>query len=373
MKFSCTRDNLYTGLAITSHVPIKNINLPILTNVLVVATKGNIKLTATNLELAVSCFVRGKVDEGGETTVPSKLLFDYVNLLPNEKVDVELEENTVRAECGGYKTKILGLPASDYPLVPSVQTERSYKVPADLFRKALSRVLFSVATNESRPELSGVCLKVQDGRLILAATDSYRLAECRVDLPETAAKNVQVVVPARTMAEVGRILSIFKDDVDPPSELVVSLSENQIVFTFGSVELISRLIEGSYPDYQQIIPKTFQTETTIDREDFVKAVKTASLFSKTGLFDINVQFDPAGSVTVSAIDATRGENTATCPARVVGQKNGVMLNYRYLLDGLQAIDSDEIVFQMIDGGNPCLVRPSGADTGYLYIVMPIRT
>jgi DNA polymerase-3 subunit beta len=372
MKFSCTRDNLYTGLAITSHIPSKNVNLPILQNVLMVANNGNIRLTATNLEIAVSCFVRGKVEEQGELTIPSKLFFDYVSLLPNEKVDVRTEDQAVFVESETYKTKILGLPGSDFPLVPAVTAEQTFHVPAEAFRRALLQTLFSVATNESRPELSGVYVRLRGGKATFAATDSYRLAECTVDLGGASGGEASVIVPSRTMAELNRILSIFKDDMDPPTDVVVSLSENQIVFAFGTVELISRTIEGTYPDYQQIIPKSFQTEATVDREDFVKAVKTASLFSKTGLFDIAVSFDPSGSVTISAVDATRGENTVSSPARVSGQKNSVMLNYRYLLDGLQAMSSDEVVFQMIDGANPCLLKPTDKEAGYVYIVMPIR-
>ena len=221
MKFSCTRDNLYAGLAITSHVPSKNVNLPILSNVLVVANNGNIRLTATNLEIAVSCLVRGKVDENGELTIPSKLFFDFVNLLPNDKVDIRAEDQTLFVECGGSKTRMNGLPASDFPLVPSVVAEQIFHIPADAFRRALAQVLFSVATNESRPELSGVFLKFQPsakGEVVFAATDSYRLAERRCALSAGGSdKEVSVIVPARTLAEVSRILSIFKDSVGSPT------------------------------------------------------------------------------------------------------------------------------------------------------------
>jgi len=343
-----------------------------------VAKNGSVRLTATNLEMAISCLIRGKVEEEGDLTVPSKLFSDYVSLLPNEKVNIRIEGQMMLVSCGSYKTKMNGLPAADFPLVPSITATRSYQIPAEKFRHTLSQVLFAVAANESRPELAGVFMKFhtsspEKGIVTLATTDSYRLTECQIGVNSSSSEEISVIVPAKTMAEVGRILSIFRDDVETPSDLTVNLSENQIVFVFGTVELISRTIDGTYPDYRQIIPKTFQTEAKIDREDFIKIVKAASLFSKSGLFDVNVEFQPGGSVTVSAVDAARGENTASCSAKEIsGQVNAVTLNYRYLLDGLQALNTDDISFQMIDAANPCVLKPVSSSNEYLYILMPIR-
>src|SRR3989338_6352491 len=181
MKLSCTRDNLYQALAITSHLTSKNVSLPVLQNVLVKTSGGTIVFTTTNLEIAIRCCVRGKVETEGEATVPSKLFFDFVSLLPNENVQMELHGEALGVACGKYKTKVNGLPASDFPLVPSVKGVWSCLVPADALRRSLSRVLFASATNESRPELTGVCFQFErtdrGSVLTLAATDSYRLAE----------------------------------------------------------------------------------------------------------------------------------------------------------------------------------------------------
>lgn len=379
MKFSCTRDNLYQGLSITSHITTKNVNLPILNNVLMRVDGASIRLTTTNLEIAVSCLVRGKIEQGGEFTIPSKLFFDYVSLLPNEKIDLEMADETLSIHCGNYMTKIKGIPSSDFPLIPSVSADRSFTIKAESLRSALSQILFSVATNESRPELTGVSMHFENqgagkGKLVLAATDSYRLAEAHITLPEAPGEApVSVIVPSRTLIELSRVLSVYKDEIDAPEAVTMSLSENQIVFAYGSTELISRTIEGNYPDYQQIIPKNFKTEAVIDREDMINAVKTASLFSKTGLFDVTLRFAPSpGALTVTAVDATRGENTASCAVDLTGESNEVTVNYRYVLDGLNAIRSDKVLFQMIDAANPCLVRPNDKDAGYLYVVMPIR-
>ncbi len=377
MKLSCTRDNLHQGLALTSHLMTKNVNLPILQNVLVKAEGGTIRFTSTNLEMAVNCTVRGKVEEAGEYTIPSKLFFDYVSLLPNETIRIDVQDGQVRVECGTHKTKIHGLGASEFPLVPRVEGEQTFQIPVEDFKRSLSEVLFAVATNESRPELTGVAFSFftneTEGRLTLAATDSYRLAEKTIPLISKVAEPFTIVVPSKTLQEVNRILSIFKDDVELPSSLTMHLSHSQLVFVYGPVELISRTIDESYPDYKAIVPSQFQTHTVLDREDFVKAVKTASLFSRSGLNDVTLLFDPSeNQLCVSATDATRGDNTTNCSAEVAGQRNAVTVNYRYLLDGLQAMNADQVVFEMIDGGNPCLLTPKDATDVYRYVIMPIK-
>jgi DNA polymerase-3 subunit beta len=376
MKLICTKDNLHQGLSIVSHLTGKNVNLPILQNVLVKAEGGTIRFTTTNLEIAVSCLVRGKVEETGEATVPSKLFFDYVSLLPNDAVTLDGNMESVRVACGNHKTKMNAMSASEFPLVPRVQGSKSFTIPAEDFRVALSQVAFAVATNESRPELTGVLMRFWqgpgEGRLTMAATDSYRLAERTIPVVSPVQDESVMIVPARTLLEISRILSVFRDDVESPPSIELSVSDSQAAFTYGPVELISRLIEGNYPDYRQIIPKQFETQALIDREDLIKAVKTASLFSKTGLFDVVLELEPAQrQVSLKAVDATRGENVTTCAADISGKPNAVTLNYRYLLDGLNSMGADQTSFQMIDTGNPCVVTPQGNDN-HLYLVMPIR-
>ncbi|MDA1038413.1 MAG: DNA polymerase III subunit beta, partial [bacterium] len=238
---------------------------------------------------------------------------------------------------------------------------------------------FSVASNESRAELSGVSLSFHDetvgkNTLVLAATDSYRLAERVVSLDDgTTNESVEVIVPARALSEVSRILGLFRDDVDAEKRLEIRLSEAQVVFKNGPVELTSRTIEGNYPDYRQIIPTTFNTEATVRRDDLIKAVKTASLFSRTGLFDVTLTIESGLGITVTANDTSRGENTAHCAAVVSGTKNDITVNFRYLLEGLNAVDTEEIVLGVNDGANPCLIRPKGeGEKSYLYLVMPIK-
>lgn len=376
MKISCTKENLNQALNITSHLLTKNVNLPILQNVLLKAGGGLIRFTTTNLEIVINCNVRGKVEEDGEFTIPSKLFYEYVSLLPNEIVHLNVKNEYISIECGSYKTKINGIPAADFPLVPKLQEELSFQIPIEDFKIALSQVLFSIAVNETRPELMGVFMRFfafeNEIRLTLASTDSYRLSEKTIPIVQGSKREFKIIIPVKTLSETNRILSIFRDDVDLPSYINMYVRNNQVVFQYGSVEIISRTIDEQYPDYEQIIPKQFQTTVIVDRDDFMKAVKTASLFSKNGLFDITLEFNPEQkSLFIHSIDVLRGENNSVCQAEIIGSPNFVTLNYKYLIDGLQALQGNQVLFEMIDESNPCLLSQKDKKE-YRYVLMPIK-
>jgi DNA polymerase-3 subunit beta len=376
VKLSCTRENLYQGLSITSHAGGKNANLPILSNILLRADIGGLKLTATNLELTITCTIRGKVDQPGEYTLPAKLFSDYVALLPNERIDLDLLDHSVSVVCEKTKTKINGLPANEFPLIPPVTGGVRFSVTAATFDAALGNVLFAVATNEARQALTGVFMHFDglNDQLILAATDSYRLAEKVIPLRERVEGERKTIVPSRTLAELRRILSVLRDNAEAPEAIEIELTESQIVFRYGTVELSSRTVEGVYPDYRQIIPKSSSTEIILSKGAFAQAIKRTSLFSKAGLFDVKLDINAAEkTVTLSAADVGRGENTVSIEGEVVGMPNAVVLNYRYLLDGVNAMTSDRVVLKLIDAMNPCVVTPENRpEDKYLYIVMPIR-
>ena len=374
MIFSCTRDNLQKGLSVVSHVSNKQVNLPVLQNVHIKAEGGGIVLSTTNLEIAVRVAIRGKVDKPGEFTVPAKLFSDFVNLLPQERVDVELVDTSLNVSCGDTSTSINGLDAAEFPLIPSVETSAEFKIPAADLREALAQVMFAVSNSEARPELSGVLMHFNGGELVLASTDSYRLAERKLKLSADAGQR-RVIVPSQTVSEVMRMLSVFKDDAEAGTDIELKLSDNQAVFHLGSAELVTRTIDGNYPDYTQIIPTEFATELVVGRDELVKAIKTASLFSRQGIFDVSLNvLAKEGKLQVMATEATRGKNTASCAADVKGGDNQITVNYRYILDGLNAMSSEGVTLKLIDASNPCLINPNGQldRGGYLYIVMPIR-
>jgi len=373
MKFSALQENLKTGLGYVGHAAGKNVNLPILNNVLIEARDGKIKLTTTNLEVGISSVVRGKIEADGVFTVDAKILADYISLLPNQRVDLALDGMRLSVECDNYKTKINGQSAEDFPLIPQVERTALCKIRADEFKRALAQVVFAAAISDTRLELAGVLFLFNDKELVLAATDSFRLTEKKLKnlSLDGALANKKFIVPTKTLQEVIRILSGGRDG-EAGDEMEIYFSENQVLFVYGTTELVSRLIEGNYPDYQQIIPAQNKTKAIVKVEELVRAVKASSLFSKTGINDVNLDFPKNKSkMMISATSGQSGENMAEVEAKISGDDNSVVLNYRYLLDGLNNLNEPSAVVMMMDGNTPCIIRPE-LDDSYLYIIMPIK-
>ncbi|MCX6745087.1 MAG: DNA polymerase III subunit beta [Candidatus Parcubacteria bacterium] len=385
MKISCTQENLNQGLNIVSHIASKNTSLPILNNVLIKAEKGILNLITTNLEMGIKCQVRGKIEKEGNYTVNSKLLSDYINLLNNQKIELEYKNDSLEINTEQQATKIKGNSADEFPLIPQLDRKNPYKCKINDLVTAFSQVLFAVSVSETRPEISGVYLNFTESTLTLATTDSYRLAEKQIKLKEKVKTEKEVIMPAKTAQELMRILGNasqgeLEGEKEPNNYVEIYFEDNQVLFVFDNVELVSRIIEGQYPNYKQIIPSNFKTKGVVGISDFIKAVKSAALFSRAGIFDINLEFK-TGKLVVSSTNNQLGENKAKLEGNVSGDDNKIVINYRYLLDGLQNIDSTDVIFEMIDSANPCILRPAEslndkkeaiAGQDYLYIIMPIK-
>jgi len=371
MKFTCTQENLSHGLSIVGHLANKSVTLPILSHVLVKIEGKAIKLQTTNLELAVSSVVRGKVDAEGEFTVPAKLFSDFVTLLPNDHVECAVSEGQLTIASKNVRTQLRGIASSEFPLIPAVNKVIGFTVPARALREALQQVVFAASASETRPEISGVLFNWNGaGTLTLAATDSYRLSERQVPAQGEGGKQHEVIVPARTAHELLRVLGLAPS-ADEPVE--VAVGENQIGFTVGAAGLTSRLIEGRYPDYRQIIPESAATSVLVERGALTRAVRSAGLFTRTGLYDVQLRINSGNKgITVVGRDAQTGEQTVEVPCTVTGSDATVTLNHRYLLDGLGAIVSDRVSLQLVDGSSPVVMRPDDNAAGLLYIVMPIK-
>ena len=375
MIFISLQENLKQGLAVVSRVVSKNINLPILNNILFKVNKSNIELIATNLEIGITHQVRGKIDAEGEFTVDSKVITDYINLLPSDKVECEQDGMEIKIKCQNYKTKIHIQEASDFPLIPKVDKENFYSVLVDDLKDALSEVIFAVANNETRLELSGILLSFTKDSLTLVGTDSYRLAEKKMKVKSNFEdSDKKVIVPARTLQELIRVLSSFKEDdqLEGAGEIKICLSENQILFIFGATELVSRLINGSYPDYQQIIPVNYKTRVLINKNELMRAIKASAIFSKAGVNDVALDFkSETGKIMISSASSQVGESSVELSSEIEGDNNEIIINYRYFLDGLNNISSDMVKLDLVNSGTPCILRPD-KNEDYLYIVMPIR-
>ncbi len=378
MKFSCTKENLQQALSLVSHIAVKDVNLPILSNILIQAKGGIITFRSTNLEMGVTFQLRGKVEEDGEYTVPARVLHDYVALLPNDQVDFVLDNSELKVSCGSRKTKIKGEPASDFPIIPEVEKQTQYTIPTTELLRGLQQVTFAAAMSESRPEISGTLFwfSLEEKGLIMTATDSYRLAERKIPLMDEIKEEKKIIVPVKTLQELQRTLSVMVKE-EGGDTVSLALNDNQILFNFGSLEITSRIIEGQYPDYQSIIPTQHKTQVVVMVDDFLKAVKAASLFSQAGVNDVLLQVATGGQVTVSAGNAQVGESTTTLETSVDGPDQEVVLNYRYVVDGIQAIDATEVVINLVDSNNPVLLQPPVAaepdqPRNYQYVVMPIK-
>jgi DNA polymerase III subunit beta len=374
MKFSSLQENLKSGLITVSHIAGKNVNLPILNNIMIEAKENQIKFVTTDLEIGIICTIRGKTEEDGVFTVDSKIISDYISLLPNQKVDLECVDEVLHIKSGNYKTSINGQKADDFPLIPQIEKEIGFNAKLNEFKKALSQVLFSVSNSETRIELTGVNFNFSNDKLIMAATDSYRLAETIVDVKMGGNEIGSVIVPAKTLQELARILTNAKNEniEEDGGNVKFYISENQILFMVGSTELVSRLIEGQYPDYKQIIPVNSRTAALVLREELVRAVKAASIFSKSGVNDVNLDF-PAGSnkVVVTSTANQAGENITELEANVEGDDNGIVVNFRFLLDALNSVESEKVKIEITDGNTPCLIKPE-KESGQLNIIMPIK-
>jgi DNA polymerase-3 subunit beta len=369
MKLQVIQENLKTGLFVVGHTAGKNPNLPILNNILIESFDNNIRLVSTNLEIGVKCLLRGKIETPGTFTVDGKIFYDYVNVLPNKKIDIELLGDKLFLNADGYQTKINGLPADEYPLIPEIDKNNGFVVDLQIFKEALSQVVFAVSGSDTRLELTGVFFSYSDDDLILAATDSYRLAEKRIPIKKIGNLSGSVIIPTKTVQEVLRIISGLRG---VQSEMEVYVSDGQVAFVYDNIEIVSRVIDGQYPDYKQIIPLSHKTKAKLAVNDFARAIKASALFAKSGVNDISIDL-PAGKnqVVVSAISGQSGENITEVEAQTNGDDNGVVVNHRYLSDGLSNLHSDYFNLFLVDGSTPVILRPENNDD-YIYIIMPIK-
>ncbi len=374
MNISCTQENLQQGLSIVSHIANKNTNLPILSNILIKVESKEIIFSTTNLEIGVKAIIRGKIEQEGELCVDAKLLTDYIQLLPKERVDLTTSDDILHILCNKQKTKVKTQPSTDFPLLPTLKKESPYLINGKVFKEVVSKIIFAVANLETRPEISGVLLSFEGKNLTLVGTDGYRLAEYILPLIENNNKDQKIIIPVKTLQEISRILSVFKDDVNLENQenIEIYLNEGQILFSYNNIELISRIIDGQYPEYKEIIPQSFITKIVSNTNNLIKTIKTASLFTKSGIFDIQLEFSKdAQEIIINSSSNQIGENQSSIPAQITGESILITLNYRYLLDGLQNCTGDEIEISLIDSNSPCIIKPV-SDSKYLYLIMPIK-
>jgi DNA polymerase-3 subunit beta len=367
MKFIAIRVNIKEALSVVERAAGENLNLPILKNILIETKDGGISFTATNLELAITCYVSGKVIENGKITIPISLFSNLITNIQSDRLNFEKKGNTLEIKTDNYNAILQGLSADDFPMTPRIKGDGEYlEIKGALLKEAIQQTVVASQFSDLRPELNAVLFDFSLDNLKLAATDGFRLTEKSIPQNLFTAKfsePFKMLVPLKAGQEV---LRMSKDE-----EVVrISRDENQVLFKTDRAELISRLTEGSFPDYSTIIPKKFITEVVVNREEFANAIKLAGVFGqKTSELKITVH-PGKKAVEVSSADQSLGENNYLLPAKIKGDGVEAFFNWRYLADPVKAMKGEEMFVGFQEETNPALLRPL-ADSSYFYILKPI--
>ncbi|MEE8472893.1 MAG: DNA polymerase III subunit beta [Dehalococcoidia bacterium] len=371
MKLSCVQENLSRALGVVTRAVAARTTLPITSNVLLATDEGRLKLSATNLEIALSCWVGAKVEEEGAITVPARLLTEFIGTLPNENVDMSLSGSTLELRCARFNARISGMDADDFPPIPKVSDGINTRIEADVFHTAVSRVEFAAATEDTRPVLTGIYAEFDGDRLTLAAADGFRLAVYKASLATPVSEKTEIIIPARALAELNR----FVTDQTEPVEVVVNSAKSQVLFRLKNLEMVSQLVQGSFPNYSQLIPQSHTTQATIDTAEFLRATRSASIFARGGSGIVRLEVEPGGApgvgkVKVSARAEEMGDNEGEMDAVVEGGEAKIAFNSKYLTDVLSVLDEERVALEVTNPSSPGVIRPLGSD-GYIHVVMPM--
>jgi DNA polymerase-3 subunit beta len=363
MKLQVTQANLSKALNTVARIANSRNQLAILSNVLLKTENNRLSIAATNLDIGITHFIGSKIEQNGAITVPARLMQDFVSSLPDSVLNLELTDNKLRITTDQYQSTINGIVADDFPVMPAIKEGISWKSPAADFKKALSQVVFAASADDARPVLNGVYFHSSGGRAVVAATDSYRLAENKLS---KVTKQVNFLVPASAAHDLLRIVS------DSDKEVVVTHDDQQVLFHVGDVSLVARLIEGNYPDYRKLIPTKFSTVAKLTKADFLNIAKVSALFARESAGSITIKADKGeGAVSINAIASQLGENTAKADAKITGGGE-ITLNSRYLIEALNAFSSEEVEFCFNGKLEPIILR-SATEPDYLHLVMPLRS
>ena len=373
MKIACLQENLAKGLGIVGRAVNPKSVLPVLGSVLLATDDGRLKLSATNLEVGINCWIRAKVEDEGAVSLPARTLIDLINTLPAERIDMELTEKTqtLNLRCAHNDANIKGIDAQDFPLVPVPEDMEGIAVEPEALRKAISQVVLAAATEETRPILTGVLIKFEDTGLTLAAADGFRLSVHTIELKQPVPEPFAIIVPARALIELKRI----SGDQTEPIIITVTPTRNQVLFQLTDIVLVSQLIDGNFPDYKQIIPKDRVTHTVIDTAVLLEACKAALVFARDAVNIVRIQIKPdpqpaSGHMVISAISAETGDSTVEMDAYIEGEIEEIAFNVRLMIDVLSVIDTPQVALDTNSASSPGVLRPVG-DVDFTHVIMPM--
>lgn len=363
MNIIINKKKFVTAIKILERAVSRNISLPILSNILFKTSNNKLKLSATNLELGITYWLGVKIEKEGETAVPAKILSDFLNNIDDEKILLSLDKNSLKITSDKYETKILVSSSSDFPIIPKNNGKELFTIDSYKFKEALSQTIESSSISETRPELNGVFIGSSEKMISIAATDSFRLAERLLDIKD--GQNKSIIIPRTTVLEIIRIL-----DLKEQENLILTVSDNQVFILGSDFELISRLIDGHYPEYKKIIPEKYITTVTLNKKELEKNIRMASIFSSS-ISDIKISVDEH-SLKVSAKNSDRGEINSKIDTVIKGSPFEILINYNYILDGIKIIKDDNVLIEFTGQGSPLVIKGE-KDKSITYVIMPLRS
>ena len=373
MKLSCLQENLNRGLSVVGRAVATRATLPITNNILLATDQSRLKLVATNLEMAISCWIGAKVEEEGAITVPARLLTEFINSLPSDRVDISLfpRTKTLGLRCARFEARISGIDAKDFPPIPKVEEGIITKVEVEALHQGISHVVFAAAMEESRPVLTGVNAEFDGDLLALAAADGFRLAVFKLPIAVPVSQRTEVIIPARTLAELNRLMA----DQEEAVEITVNPNKSQALFRLKNIELVSQLVQGTFPNYAQLIPQSYNTRAVVGVADFLRATRTASIFARDGSGIVRLVVAPGseltpGKMTISARSEEIGDDVGEIDAIVDGEEAKIAFNGKYLTDVLSVLRESQVALETTNPSSPGIIRPVGVDN-YIHVVMPM--
>ncbi len=374
MKVSVSQPHLAHGLSIVSRAVSPRNTLPVLANILVATDEGRLRLSATNLELGITCWIGARIEEEGSTTVPARTFTDLVGKLPNDQVmlNLNVRTQTINLRCGTSTTDIKGIDPQEFPPIPVPDLAEAVALNVTDFKEMVQQVAFAASTDEARPVLTGVLVIVSGSEITLAATDGFRISVRKAELATPAARPISAIVPARALIELARITSEGEDTI----QMVVPPNRGQVIFHMKDVEVVSQLIDGNFPDYKAIIPRSFKTRTILSTSELLKACQQAEIIAREGTNVARLNFAPSGDirpseVEVSAMTEEKGKSEIKLGATVDGVPLLIAFNVRFLREVLEVIKTPNVTIETNAANTPGLVRPVG-DEHFTHVIMPMH-
>ena len=373
MKITVLQENLARGLGIVSRAVSPRSTLPVLANILIATDEGRLRLSATNLEMGITCWIPARIDTEGSTTVPARTFLDLVNTLPGEQVQFALDTKTqnLNVRSGASNTDIKCIDAQEFPPLPTPDMTGAIQLNVADFKEMIHQVVFSASTDDARPVLMGVLMNVEKDKVIMAAADGFRLSVRKAVLSSAASHPVNAIIPSRALSELARIAG----DGEEMVSMVVPKGRGQVIFRVKDVELVSQLIDGTFPDYQQIIPRGYKSRTLVSTASLLKACKQAEIFAREGSnvarLDIKSANGSSGEVEISATSEETGKNETIVEATVDGSGVLIAFNVKFLREALEVIRTPNVALETSAPNAPGVVRPVG-DDNFLHVIMPMH-